>query len=84
MSDKDTSITVLVEAGRHRAEARQAQEEAYRAVLAAVVVACDAGVYEDEDARLAGIDRMTVRRARGKDKSKYANRKPAGFTAYRP
>jgi hypothetical protein len=80
MIDRDMSITRLVDAGRNLAAARQRQEEAYRAVLTAVVAACDAGVYEHEAARLAGIDRMTVRRARGKDESKYANRKSAGLT----
>ena len=56
----------LATAGKALARARAKQAAIYAEVLAGVVEYCDAGGYEHEAARLAGIDRMTVRKARGK------------------
>ena len=56
----------LATAGRRFAKARQAQTDAADALYAAIVAACDAGMTETEAARVAGVDRMTIRRARGK------------------
>ena len=52
--------------GEALAKAREKQAAIYAEVLAGVVEYCDAGGFEHEAARLAGIDRMTVRKARGK------------------
>jgi hypothetical protein len=52
--------------GEALAEAREEQAAVYADTLELVVEYCDAGGFEHEAARLAGIDRMTVRKARGK------------------
>lgn len=56
----------LARTGARFANARQAQTDAADALYAAIVAACDAGMTETEAARVAGVDRMTIRRARGK------------------
>lgn len=61
MNDKQ-----LAAAGRALKRARQTQQDKYEACLAAVVAYVNAGGSESDAARLAGIDRMTVRKALGK------------------
>jgi len=53
-------------AGRRWNAARDKERAAAATLYAAIVAACDAGLPEAEAARVADVDRMTVRRARGK------------------
>ena len=56
----------LATLGRKWAKARERERDLAEQTYAAIVAACDAGLPEAEAARVAGVDRMTVRRARGK------------------
>ncbi len=56
----------LAVAGRQYAAQRERTEARRVAIRAAIVAALEAGVSESEAARLAGVDRMTVRRWTGK------------------
>jgi hypothetical protein len=56
----------VLNAGREWASAKDDERAAMANVYAAIVAAHAAGVTEVEAARLAGVDRMTVRRALGK------------------
>lgn len=56
----------VTEAGHDLADARMRADMALDALRQAVVAACDDGMPESEAARLGQIDRMTVRKWRGK------------------
>lgn len=56
----------VLNAGRAWSAAKDDERAAMAALYAAVVAAHAAGISEVEAARLAGVDRMTVRRALGK------------------
>ena len=56
----------LQQAGRRLASARKAVRDALDATQAAAVAALADGMTESEVARLAGVDRMTVRKWAGK------------------
>lgn len=58
--------TTIDEAGRARSAAKIAELEASAASQQIAAMCCDDGMGEIEAARRAGIDRMTVRKARGK------------------
>lgn len=62
----DDARAALAAAGERWRAAVSDERAAAAACYAAIVAACDAGVPEREATRLAGVDRMTVRRARGK------------------
>lgn len=64
----DDARAALAAAGDRWRAAVSDERAAAVACYAAIVEACDAGVSEREAARLAGVDRLTVRRARGKGK----------------
>jgi hypothetical protein len=64
MSDNERAA--LENAGRAWSAAKDDERAAMANVYAAIVAAHAAGVSEVEAARLAGVDRMTVRRALGK------------------
>ena len=56
----------LVEAGARWTAARWAERDAATDAYASIVAYCEAGGSEVKAAELAGVDRMTVRRALGK------------------
>jgi len=56
----------LLAAGQAWRKAKEAERRAAEDCYAALVAAVAAGVSEVEAAKLAGVDRMTVRRALGK------------------
>ena len=56
----------LERAGRHAARAKAARDAAFEELAAKVREAIAAGLTEVDAARLAGVDRMTVRRWVGK------------------
>lgn len=58
--------SALATAGHKWRAAREREREAMGAVYAAICRACEDGMTEVEAARVAGVDRMTVRKARGK------------------
>lgn len=60
------SVHTLVKAGKALAKARAAEREARDATFAAITAAVADGVSESAAARLAGVDRMTVRKVLGK------------------
>jgi hypothetical protein len=62
----DKERAELENAGRAWSAAKDDERAAMATLYAAVVAAHAAGVSEVEAARLAGVDRMTVRRALGK------------------
>jgi hypothetical protein len=62
----DHARAALENAGRVWSAAKDDERAAMATLYAAVVAAHAAGVSEVEAARLAGVDRMTVRRALGK------------------
>jgi hypothetical protein len=62
----DNKRAALQDAGRVWSAAKDYERAAMATLYAAVVAAHAAGVTEVEAARLAGVDRMTVRRALGK------------------
>ena len=62
----DDARAALADAGRKWATTKDAERATMSTLYAAVVAAHAAGVSEVEAARLAGVDRMTVRRALGK------------------
>lgn len=64
--DTEKATAQLTEAGERWTTAKQNERTAMRELYAAINVACAAGITESEAARLAGVDRMTVRRALGK------------------
>jgi predicted transcriptional regulator len=59
-------ITTLAQAGRELRSARKAEQNAYEAARLAAVAAWEAGATEVEIARTLGVNRMTVRKWRGK------------------
>ena len=61
-----TAEDILTDAGQIFNKARAAQREASGAVYTAIENASRAGISEVRIAKLAGVDRMTVRRALGK------------------
>lgn len=61
-----TAEDILADAGQIFNKARLAQREASGAVYTAIENAARAGISEVQIAKLAGVDRMTVRRALGK------------------
>ena len=61
-----TAEDILADAGQIFNKARAAQREASGAVYTAIENASRAGISEVQIAKLAGVDRMTVRRALGK------------------
>lgn len=61
-----TAEDILTDAGQIFNKARAAQREASGAVYTAIENASRAGISEVQIAKLAGVDRMTVRRALGK------------------
>lgn len=61
-----TAEDILTDAGHIFNKARAAQREASGAVYTAIENASRAGISEVQIAKLAGVDRMTVRRALGK------------------
>ena len=62
----DKARAALEKSGRQWAAAKEAERAGMAALYAAVVAAHAAGISEMEAARLANVDRMTVRRALGK------------------
>jgi hypothetical protein len=60
-----TAEDILADAGQIFSKARAAQREASGAVYTAIENASRAGISEVQIAKLAGVDRMTVRRALG-------------------
>ena len=68
--DTEKATAQLTEAGQRWTTAKQNERTAMRELYAAINVACQAGITESEAARLAGVDRMTVRRALGKQPTK--------------
>lgn len=66
MTPKKDPAAELANRGRAYLDARAAAEEARRRLHGAIVDAVQAGVSEAEAARIAGVDRMTVRNALGK------------------
>ena len=62
----DSAVEALRKAGRAWTKARDAERKCAEACHAAIVAAVAAGISERRAATIAGIDRMTVRRALGK------------------
>lgn len=60
------SATALARAGRALRLARQREQEAYEAARVVAIAAWENGATEVEIARELGVDRMTVRKWRGK------------------
>jgi DNA invertase Pin-like site-specific DNA recombinase len=60
------AVTDLTKAGKAWHAAKGRERERMADLYAAIVAHCEAGGTETEAARLAGVDRMTVRRALGK------------------
>lgn len=56
----------LAQAGRGWSRAKMKEREAMAYLYEAIRLAVDGGMSESEAARVAGVDRMTVRRALGK------------------
>lgn len=63
---EDVDDPELVKAGKAWARAKTREREAVAALYAAIQHAVENGMTEVEAAKLAGCDRMTVRRALGK------------------
>lgn len=59
-------VDELAAAGRAWARAKDRERERMEELYAAIVAYCADGGSEAEAARIAGVDRMTVRRALGK------------------
>lgn len=63
---QDRCRAALVDAGQQWISAREAERQAATTVYREIQQAAAEGIAETEIARLAGVDRMTVRRALGK------------------
>lgn len=61
-----THAAALTSAGRNWHRAKERERERAAEMYAAIVAYCEAGGTEVNAATLAGVDRMTVRRALGK------------------
>lgn len=66
LNSETSADEVIVQAGQMFVEARQAQFRAAAALYTAIEHAHRAGISEVQISKLAGVDRMTVRRALGK------------------
>jgi len=62
----ETGAQALRRAGKAWTKAKEREREAAQACYAAIVKAVEGGMTEVRAAELAGVDRMTVRRALGK------------------